>query len=138
MFALFKPLDLCYLHEQQSTESHLEQSHELIYEQMMFHKLFAINWSGFISLFDRSLLIDQMNQQVFFFSEKDARFTSSMERLKQFLKLGFINPDELANKLASKDLLEGVQIIQDHLASINPKKVTLPLCTEVPELVPLY
>lgn len=134
MLALYKPLDLCYFHEQQSAESHLEQSHQLIYEQMMFHKLFTMNWNRFVSQFDRSFLIDQMSDQIIFFSDKDIRLTSSLDHLKQFLSIGSIDPDELASKLVSKSLTEGVQIIRDQMAFHHAKESAVFSCTEMPEL----
>lgn len=136
MIALYNPLESCYFREQTSAESHFEKSNKLVYEQLMFHKLFASNWKEFVSNFDNSILIDQDAGQIVFLSGKMGRFTPSLDKIKSFLKLNSIDPDELFNELEPLDLKQGVCNIREYMQKIvfDATKELIPKGTEISEL----
>ena len=61
-----------------------------------------------LKFFDNSVLIDQDAGQIVFLSGKMGRFTPSLDKIKSFLKLNSIDPDELFNELQQLDLKQGV------------------------------
>lgn len=141
MIAMCAPLEVCYFREQSSLDSEVEKAQDLIYEELMFHKLFASNWHKFVPCFDVSFLIDQSNDQkndrLLFLSERDRNIMLSKERVDDFLNLTCIDPDELANEIAPLNIEKGVQAIRRHILNTSSQK-SKQFAPEGTQLVPKF